>query len=544
MARVKIDNNVVLTYDMSLKKEYWSALSAYIAKKHGKEKFTDHTKVEEILKDGFQFLVDEFRTTVLSENGYTFYKYVFWLHEESIRLMMKFRGGYKQDQISEEEFARYRRILKLILEQGCDVDMVWGPKLSPELVFKMDDKIQQLLYLGTWIYEFSDYIAHHRMVENYHYIRFNDDGDLVIDWQFHFGEAYDALLPHITQDYVGAVFDEGALTELKQAIEDCFGINYDYAGGIIFHIKEHHNPNEPELLTIEPYVLPINLAHQSGIAKEIAETFYHGLTISRDNKLSIEDAVYKPYSTQRYMFRPILVFKIEGVDRAIVGKGKFAESMYVIATNLIHWNDIFSEWMTIRCINDFVQRKKDEHDQILEDKIEEVVKKINFPYCRNIQSFKQKSGTNLPFEKEPGEIDFIVVDLLARKIYVADSKYIRAKYEGVGFSNDYSKFLGYEKQIERKTKWINENLKALEEHLQITYGNDELSIQGFQVEGVFFINTPTFYMFNGNYKAITLNQMETFLNGTYNYPVLDIVREFEGKKESFKINHPYFRIPE
>jgi hypothetical protein len=542
MARVKIDKQVMLTYDMSLKTNYWPVLSTYIAEKHGKGKFTDHSKVEEILKDGFQFLVDEFRTTVLSENGYTFYKYVFWLHEESIRLMVKFRGGLKQNQISEEEFARYRRILKLILEQGCDIDMVWGPKLSPELVFKMDDNIQQLIYLGTWIYEFSDYIAHHRMVENYHCIRFNND-DLVIDWQFHYGEAYDALSPHFTPDYVGAVFDERALTELKQAIEDCFGINYDYAGGIIFHLKEHLNPNEPELQTIEPYVLPVNLAHESSIAKEIAETFYNGLTISRENKLSVEDAVYKPYSTLRYMFRPILVFKIEGVDRAIVGKGKFAESMYVIATNLIHWNDIFSEWMTIKCINDFVQRKKDEHDQILEDKIEEVVKKVNFPYCRNIQSFKQKSGTNLPFEKEPGEIDFIVVNLLARKIYVADSKYIRAKYEGVGFSNDYSKFLGYEKQIERKTKWISENLKALEEHLQITYENDELSIHDFQVEGVLLINTPTFYMFNGNYKAITLNQMETFFNGTYNYPVLDIVREFEGEKKSFKIHHPYFRVP-
>lgn len=544
MARVKIDNHVVLTYDMSLRTKYWTALSTYIARKHGKEKFIDHSKVEEILKDGFQFLVEEFRLLALSENGFTFYKYVFWLHEESIRLMMKIRDGYKQDQISEEEFARYRRILKLILEQGCDVDMVWGPKLSSELVHEMDDKIQHLLYLGTWIYEFSDYIAHHKMVENYHYIRFNDSDDIVIDWHFHFGQAYDKLLPHIRSDYEGAVFDEEAMNELREALESCFGIDYDYAGGIIFQLKEHHSPDAPELQTIEPYVLPINLAHQSGITKELAETFYNGLTISRTNKLSIEDAVYKPYSTHRYMFRPILIFKIEGVDRAIVGIGKFAEGMYVLATNAIHWNAILSEWTAVDCMKEFVQRKANEHDQILENKIEEIIRKLNLPYCRNIESFKQKSGTNFNFQKEPGEIDFIVVVPSTKKIFVADSKYIRAKYEGVGFSNDYSKFLGYEKQIGRKTKWISENLKALEEHLQIVCGDDELNVQDFEVEGVFFINTPTFYMFNGNYKAITLNQMESFFIGTFNYPVLEIVREYEGEEKTFKLDHPYFRNPE
>src|SRR5690606_36895155 len=132
--------------------------------------------------------------------------------------------------------------------------------------------------------------------------------------------------------------------ELRAKVEECFGVKYDFAGGIIFEIQKHHNPQSPNLQTIEPAVLPLNLVHQYGISQDVAEIFYNGLTISRNNKLTIEEAILKPHSTKRFMFRPILVYNIGGEERALVGKEKFVESVIVLSTNAIHWNAMYEEW--------------------------------------------------------------------------------------------------------------------------------------------------------------------------------------------------------
>lgn len=57
------------------------------------------------------------------------------------------------------------------------------------------------------------------------------------------------------------------------------------------------------------------------------------------------------------------------------------------------------------------------------------------------------------------------------------------------------------------------------------------------------INTPTFYMFNGQFKAITLKQFGDFIDGKYEYPDLFIV-DGEGDDETLMmVKHPYFRKP-
>lgn len=55
--------------------------------------------------------------------------------------------------------------------------------------------------------------------------------------------------------------------------------------------------------------------------------------------------------------------------------------------------------------------------------------------------------------------------------------------------------------------------------------------------GLFFINTPTFYMFNGAYKAITLNQLDNYLS--VDFEEVSIVHTNSEGTESI-IKHPYF----
>lgn len=544
MARLKIEGKVVLSYEYENYVDfYWPKLSNALTAKYGKDKITDKTIVENVLLDSFSFLVEEFKKLISSETNYRFFSYVFFLHEQSLEIYKDMLGGYQLTQIKESDFARYRRILKLILEQGCDIDLTMGNFPNGNEVLEMDKKIQDLFYLGTWIYTFADYIAYQKMIEEANYIEFDEKGHLVLGWQHHYGAIYKEFFPKLMSDYEKGTFDENAIHELKEAINNCFGINYDYAGGIIFEIKKHFRPEAPQLQTIEPYVLPHNLKEQFGIDKDIAECFYNGLSLSRDNKMTLEEVILKPYSTERYMYRPILIYNIDGVQRALVGEQKFVESMLVLATNAISWNTIPLDWKENPLMVKFISKKGNEHDKILEDKIEQILLEKKLLYCRNIKSFKQPQGGNIRIDNElAGEIDYIVVNVELKKIFVADSKYNKVKYEAVGYRTDNTNFIkSYEPQLQKKISWITENKVILQDHLKIIYNIAELDLSEFKVDGIFFINTPTFYMFNGKYKAITLKQIPDYIEGKYEYPT--VFYENENGVKSI-INHPYFVKPE
>lgn len=541
MPRIVIDGNHVFAYDTSPSEVYWKGMTEVVEAKFGRDPIGEHAQVEQAFLDCFQFLAKEYTALIGAEKSLTFYLYVFWLHEESIKLHVKILRGFKLTAITQDEFAMYRRILKLTLEQGCDYDLEWGEMPSTEEAARIDAKLTDLIYLGTWLYYFADSIAMQKMVPECHEISFGDDGMLEIGWQYHYGAVHDAFFPLLRDDYSKGTFDENAAVELIDAIEKCFGIDYAFAGSQIFEIKRHHNPTAPTLQTIQPHVLPINLATATGVSAATANTFYEGLTISRLNKLTLEAAILKPYSMQRYFFRPILIFIVGGEPRALVGQEKFTESIVILATNAIHWGALPPEWLQIPCMQEFVNKKGLEHDRVLEDKIEEILIEEEFLFCRNLKSFKRLTGGNFRIDNAlAGEIDFIVVNQETMSIFVCDTKYNRARYEIVGFRNDYSNFTkDYEPQLKKKFDWISANIPIVQEHLRIVYNNPDLDLSGFSVKAIFFINTPTFYMFNGTYPAVTLNRIRDFLNGIDEFAAIEIIR----KGASEIILHPFFRKP-
>lgn len=539
MARVKINGNLILSYEYEpYRNLYWTKLSSFIKEKYGKKEFTEHSLVEKILLDCFQFLINEFKDLIFEESTTSFFIYTFYLHEQSLEFLVKTRAGLSFGEIDENDFSRYRRILKLILEQGCDIDLTSRGLPNSQEVYRMDDKIQKLFYIGTWLYTFADYIAYHKMIPSAKKINFDEDGIIGVYWQKHYETSYNELFPRLSADYSNGTFDENAVEELKKAINDCFSINYDFAGGQIFEIKKHFSNSQFQ--TIEPYVLPRNLSENFRIDIETAECFYNGLSISRENKQSIEDVIYKPYSTERYMYRPILIYQIDGVNRALVGKEKFAESIYVLATNAISWNTIPLDWKQNRCMLKYMSRKGNEHDSILEGKVEDVVRNRGFRFVRNIKSFKRLRADNVNIDNEvAGEIDFIIIDNYNNKIIVADSKYNKARYEAVGYRTDNTNFITkYEPKLKKKIDWVSDNKLIVQEHFKIIYNLSEFDVSDYEVIGLFFINTPTFYMFNGVYKAVSLSQLEGFLSE--DYKEISVKHMNEEGVEVF-VKHPYFK---
>lgn len=546
MAKIDLLGHTFISYESALRNIYWTELSQLIIEKYGNKKITDNQQVEEILLFGFDYMTTKFKDLISSEYYFTFFMYVFWLHEESINIYLKWIDGQRLDPITEEEFAGNRRILKAILEQGCDIDLTWGQFPDLNKLEELDEKIHHLLYVGHWMYQFADHIALHKMIEECFYIDF-EHNMVGVQWQHHYGEAYNSLIPEVGDSYLRGAFELDIVPELVQKINQCFSIDYQWACDLIFSIKEKNNPENPSLETVDPRVLPKKLSNKFKISKNDATIFYEGLSISRKNKMSLKDLILKPYSMNRLQTRPILIYNIDGVDRALVGYNKWPESIMVLATNGINWNSMPKEWYSNPCMSDFIQKKALDHSKLLEDEVENKTNAIDLLFVRNVTSFKQHQGNNVNIENELcGEIDFIIVNENLRKIFVVDCKYNKARYEAIGYRTDETNFRAkYEPKMDKKNKWVSENVSVINEHFQIINRNKGIDFTGYSIETVFFINTPIFYMFNGKYKAIPLNEVSDYLLGRYKYPNIMVdYKDNDGNRVSGIIEHPYFMKPE
>lgn len=534
MAHILIHNHPILTFEYEpFIEKYWNTgLSEFLISKYGNITTYDHNEVEEILLSCFEYFADKFRTLIKRQDTEIFFHYAFLLHEASIGLYIEQLEGLQLPDDIDSDFPRYRRILKLILEQSCDIELTAKRDIEYQEALNI---MQELYYLGNWLYEFSIYTAYHKMIPNAYFVEF-EENIFTCGWQNNYGELNKLLLEYFSIDYE-TFFDEAALKELKQAIEDNFSIDYNKAIGQIPMIKKHFSNRQNQ--TVEPYVLPINLAAECNTSEDNTYLFYSGLMITKANKLSIEDAVLKPHSEKRYMFRPMLTYTVDDVERSLVGDNKIAESMMVIASNTIHWNTMPEEWLQNKGMVKFMNKKSLEHDRLLEDIIEKIFITNKFPYCRNTKSFRQKNGkSNVKVDIQGlGEIDFIVVNKDIKKIFISDTKYNRARYDAVGYRTDYTNFGGYEIKIEAKKNWLSNNLQVLQEHLEIMF-HINYSILDFEVEAIFFINTPTFYMFNGKYKAITLTRIKEYIEGSWDYPTIKL--RDNANKQFLNYTHPYF----
>ncbi|MDP4201120.1 MAG: hypothetical protein Q8861_00370 [Bacteroidota bacterium] len=535
MGKIFEDGHPILTYEESLSEIYWTQLSEYLRGKYSDQDFSNNELTETILKDAFQFLADKFKDILLLETSISFYMYAFYLHEESINLYFKTLEGYRFVGIQENEFALYRRILKLVLEQGCEIDLNWGT-LSIRGARRQEIVLQHLIYIATWLYDLSDRIANCKMIENCYKIEI-EDNLFTISLNNHFGLIFNTIPQLLEGQFEAAICDINAGEDVNNKIVECFGFAIGDFFSLVRTIQEHHNPRNPNIQSIEPYILPINLADLYDKDVELMKLFCNGLTINRANKPSLETTIYKPTDEYRYAFRPILVYNICGEERALIGENKLEETFQMLTTNALHWEGLPSEWQMVPEFKLFMDQKSNNHESTYLNKVKELVVGCEAIADYNVEVLKKKNNQNLNILSNPGEIDCIIVIPKYRRIIVADIKYNRSKYEAVGWQKDFSNFKNkYERKLKKKVDWIRDNRPILQEHFEVKLGLTDISLLDFSVEGCFLINTPTFYMFNGDFRAITIFELPQFLKGWLGTTIID-----PGNRAN-RYDHPYFKL--
>src|SRR6185312_1492334 len=485
--------------------KYNTVLVNKLLERYGKGTISQEPETTEILKFCYDWAADTFLELMHGQTDVRFMYYLFKVHEDSINLYYESLSdakGLAAKEVNINTLSLNRRLLKLALEQACDLDYIGqltpDPRIMPGFLALLED----LLFVGERLFAFSEYMAEQRMMENP--IEIIIEGDAyTIQRNYHYDFIYGAMEKLFQEGFSNGLVDIDSVKELRHELQQCMGIDYDFAGGQIMEIKKHFSPHAPEMQTVQYEALLVNLQH-NGVSQGNAANFYGGLTISRSNKLPIRDSVYLSHSFKRYFFRPILMVNINGEERALVGNQKWQESILVMATNGFQWQQAPEEWKRNAAFRAYLNRKAGEHDKLLEDSVKDVLDKRGIPYIHHVVQLSPLKGPAVRIDREPGEIDFIIVDPNCNKILVTDCKYHRARYEMVGFSTDFRNFRdNYEPKINEKVKFIQGHLQLLQEHLQ-NERKINFDISQFKVDALFICNTPTFYILNGNIKTVAI----------------------------------------
>jgi hypothetical protein len=213
----------------------------------------------------------------------------------------------------------------------------------------------------------------------------------------------------------------------------------------------------------------------------------------------------------------------------------------LITTNALPYGVCPSEWIKYRQIKNFVEYTSLNHDKVLEFPLQELLRRHDYKFDNNIKSLKRIKGDNVNIEKKEGvgEIDLIFLDEKQCIIYVCECKHNRTRMDINNWKRDYWNFKAtYEKQLGNKLSWTDSNKNILGEHFSTIYSEERIDLSTYQTKGLFIINAPTIYMYNGKYRAITLTDFENLLIGQFDDVQFHFINEDSGKE--FFVEHPYF----
>jgi hypothetical protein len=411
--------------------------------------------------------------------------------------------------------------------------------------------IEELIYIGNELFGISNLIASQQLIEDSIEIFFNKDDFYVIDYKHH----YNTIIEHINNELEShiekAIKDENAISDFSQATKNCLGVSFQ---DIIREVKSMHkymedNNNEPYPCAsgFDLHSLIDNLSHNSQISYDEAKTIVSGLILSQETKCSFQEAIYKPQSINRHFYRPFLQYKIiskkVNTDMVMVGQYGLMISLQQLATNAIGWNKYPNEWKN-KCFDNYVKEKQLNNDKILDDHLENILVKNKIKYSRNVTYLKKYNNQNLNIDnKDCGQIDFII--LLDNKIYIAEAKHLLAKYDFNNWKNDYYKFEtdkeNFNKTIERKKNYLIDKKQLIEEHFRVECQDNSIALTDYELECIFLINNPSFYMYNSKHKILTIRDFEGFLNGEPIYPTFHITKMNGDNLEQIIVEHPYFK---
>lgn len=518
-------------FNFDLADQYWPEMTATVRPLHLGSEIRDPVSVLEILRTCFRYLEERFMTLIAAETRASFYLAVHQFHESTTDLWIQQLNGATLP-VDGSNFAAVRRVLKLILEQGCANNLQNSVNYSQDIMANAVaylDTLDHLLYLGYWANGIAGYISRVQLFPEAIGIRFEEEG---IDFVIY--EPFATVLDYIDRDIFRHRHDvvlHNTVQELKRVFSEKLGIDYDHVTGWLSGL-----PDEPVL--VNPQLLFQELL-QRGYDKAHLSSFFAGLTVSRANKLSFEACIIRSQDINRYLYRPILSLQVEGVEYWLVKLNKWLESLVTMTTNALPFGVCPPEWKAHQPMASFISRTEAKHDKTLEEPLADMLKKRGFLYEPNVKSVWDGKKFITLIVKGLGEIDLLYIDHVQHVLYVCECKHNRSKFDAAGWRRDYSNFVqDYETQLANKVRWVTGNLDTVTAH----FSRKEkrlIDLAGYTVAGIFVINAPTIYLYDGAFPTYTIAMFRELVEGTFQEHLISYT--LPGTQQARLIGRPYMR---
>jgi hypothetical protein len=534
---------VVADYERRL--DIWPIVSERYREQYGEDDIIEQAKVSEGLKFIFATLVELFVDKVSSIKSASFFVFVHKNNERSTELLFEQLAGFKiaHPELRADDLAVDRRVYKVILEQLTLNDLTHEEGIDQEIVKYVDRYVRdlgELLYIGNQIYFYKYMISKNDFMKGCLKLTVLENGNVAYVTVPPFMEVLDGIVEQFKED-ANYVTDHPFIEALYATINNEFGISCSDA----VEILQATNPLQEfgyvdldqaiQVLSNDPY----------NYSKEGLEKFYAGLTISMNNALSVEDSFLRSQNNNRYLYRPILEVNINGSKYYKLGGAKYMESYSSIVRYSLPYGQLPKEWLTSKSLRKLMGQAQNNNDKTLEDPICNMLSQRNLVYDRNIKSLLTKNySRNFPIEiKGVGEIDIIFFQFIAGKcnLFVCECKNNRFRDDFYNWRRDYSNFLkSYEAQLSRKVEFVKDNLEKIKYHF-VRKTSDQNLFDGFDLEvhGIFIVNAPTLYMYDGVVEVYNYKTFPEFLDGTYQRVIFLLNNEDEGNEVQLK--YPYLR---
>jgi len=544
----EIGGFIILKGIKAAEPKFRETLSKLIILKYGKDTYPTDIIIE-ILYFCRDYYVSEFGKILNNEKSYSFYKEMVWLHEQATNLRFSENFETLPAEIDKSYIAIYRRILKMIIEQGCYVEMFTGEKRDLKFKERIHPIVNDLLFLGKMLISVSESIAEQEMIEDATDVSFDRNNLYVFSRRHHYEFIFDHIWQKQEKEYPQSINDPNGSTDFKKAVLESFGIEYDKIWQTIILVMEHLKLKYGDCISVEQHGFLRDIENYSEAPAASIEKFLSGMTLTKENKMILTEFIKKPYSLNKYLYRPFLLWTINQKRYYVFGTASLFEAESSLYLNAIPWGKVPTEWTDIASFIKYKNRKHLEHDKWLDDNVENSIKATGLIYQRSVKKLITKKQSYSLEVKDLGEIDFLIVSPHVNKVFVAECKHLQGRYDMVNQKEDYDHFTKdgkdkcYISRINLKTKWLKENKAILEEHLQLRFKEYNLSLEDYQIEGIFFINTPTFYMYNSDIRIYTFEQVLDVITGKHSDPVFSCTVDEEDRNISYSIKYPYFRKP-
>lgn len=548
MQVLQIGEFIILKGIKAAEPKFRETLSQLIISKYGQDTYPTNT-VTEILYFCRDYYISEFEKILNNEKSFSFYKEMIWLHEQATNLRHSDHFNNLPKEIDKSYIAEYRRILKMIIEQGCNVDMFNTEKRDQKFYERIHPIINDLLFLGEMLIGVYESIAEQEMIEDATDILFDKNNLYVFRRRHHYEFIFNHIGDKHENDNPQYIIDDNGITDFKKAVLESFGFEYDKLWHTIALLMDHFKLKYGDCFSAEKNGFLRDIENNSGTPLTLIEKFISGLTLTKENKMILSELLKKPHSLNKYLYRPFLLWTINQKKYYVFGTASLFEAVTSLYLNAIPWGKIPSEWSDIASFIKYKNKKHLEHDIWLDDNVENSIKVTGLIYQRSVKKLITKKKSYSLEIKDLGEIDFLIVSTPLKKIFIAECKHLQGRYDMVNQKEDYDHFTKdgkvkcYISRINLKTKWLTENKGILEEHLQLRFKEPNLSLKDYKVEGIFFINTPTFYMYNSDVRIYTFEQVIDVITGKHIDPIFSCIVDKEDKNIFYSIKHPYFRKP-